>query len=274
MSAPPSNACRASASACVRRRSNRCRGSLRRWAVRNCTSSVTTWPAAHSAGTRRACSSTCWARRSPKGATAVVGGSAAQSNYSRQLAAACARLGLDCHLVLRAGAPGRRTAAGFAAPRSPLRRDDRARRRRPGGADPIGSPNVPTHSNATARWCTGPRKRARSTNRCTRRPTPARAVEMLEQAAAAGIDPTHVYVLVTRHHPRRPAARPPGGRVDDRACAPSRRTNGRSSPTARSRTRWRGWSTAAGHLLGLAVPITAARRVDIDRARRSAIRRR
>lgn len=35
------------------------------------------------------------------GATAVVGGSAVQSNYSRQLAAACARLGLDCHLVLR-----------------------------------------------------------------------------------------------------------------------------------------------------------------------------
>jgi 1-aminocyclopropane-1-carboxylate deaminase/D-cysteine desulfhydrase-like pyridoxal-dependent ACC family enzyme len=35
------------------------------------------------------------------GADTVVGGSAAQSNYSRQLAASCARLGLDCHLVLR-----------------------------------------------------------------------------------------------------------------------------------------------------------------------------
>jgi 1-aminocyclopropane-1-carboxylate deaminase/D-cysteine desulfhydrase-like pyridoxal-dependent ACC family enzyme len=32
---------------------------------------------------------------------AVVGGSAVQSNYSRQLAAACARLGLACYLVLR-----------------------------------------------------------------------------------------------------------------------------------------------------------------------------
>jgi D-cysteine desulfhydrase len=31
----------------------------------------------------------------------VVGGSAVQSNYSRQLAAGCARLGLECHLVLR-----------------------------------------------------------------------------------------------------------------------------------------------------------------------------
>lgn len=36
-----------------------------------------------------------------EGATAVVGGSAVQSNYSRQLAAGCARLGLACHLVLR-----------------------------------------------------------------------------------------------------------------------------------------------------------------------------
>lgn len=36
-----------------------------------------------------------------QGADTVVGGSAVQSNYSRQLAAACARLGLDCHLVLR-----------------------------------------------------------------------------------------------------------------------------------------------------------------------------
>lgn len=35
------------------------------------------------------------------GADTVVGGSAAQSNYSRQLAAGCARAGLDCHLVLR-----------------------------------------------------------------------------------------------------------------------------------------------------------------------------
>lgn len=36
-----------------------------------------------------------------QGADTVVGGSAVQSNYSRQLAAACARLGLECHLVLR-----------------------------------------------------------------------------------------------------------------------------------------------------------------------------
>lgn len=35
------------------------------------------------------------------GADTVIGGSAAQSNYSRQLAAGCARLGLSCHLVLR-----------------------------------------------------------------------------------------------------------------------------------------------------------------------------
>jgi 1-aminocyclopropane-1-carboxylate deaminase/D-cysteine desulfhydrase-like pyridoxal-dependent ACC family enzyme len=36
-----------------------------------------------------------------EGYDTVVTGAAAQSNYCRQLAAACARLGLDCHLVLR-----------------------------------------------------------------------------------------------------------------------------------------------------------------------------
>lgn len=41
------------------------------------------------------------ARARQLGADVVVGGSAVQSNYSRQLAAACAHLGLDCHLVLR-----------------------------------------------------------------------------------------------------------------------------------------------------------------------------
>ncbi len=41
------------------------------------------------------------ARAVAQGADTVVGGSAVQSNYSRQLAAACARLGLECHLVLR-----------------------------------------------------------------------------------------------------------------------------------------------------------------------------
>ncbi len=35
------------------------------------------------------------------GTDTVVGGAAVQSNYCRQLAAACARLGLECHLVLR-----------------------------------------------------------------------------------------------------------------------------------------------------------------------------
>ncbi|NIM51780.1 MAG: pyridoxal-phosphate dependent enzyme [Gemmatimonadales bacterium] len=35
------------------------------------------------------------------GANTVVGGAAVQSNYCRQLAAACAKLGLDCHLILR-----------------------------------------------------------------------------------------------------------------------------------------------------------------------------
>ena len=36
-----------------------------------------------------------------EGIETVVAGAAVQSNYCRQLAASCARLGLDCHLVLR-----------------------------------------------------------------------------------------------------------------------------------------------------------------------------
>jgi len=36
-----------------------------------------------------------------KGATTVVAGAAVQSNYCRQLAAACSKLGLGLHLVLR-----------------------------------------------------------------------------------------------------------------------------------------------------------------------------
>ena len=35
------------------------------------------------------------------GVDTVVAGAAVQSNYCRQLAASCAKLGLDCHLVLR-----------------------------------------------------------------------------------------------------------------------------------------------------------------------------
>ena len=35
------------------------------------------------------------------GADVVVGGAAVHSNYARQLAAACAKVGLECHLVLR-----------------------------------------------------------------------------------------------------------------------------------------------------------------------------
>jgi 1-aminocyclopropane-1-carboxylate deaminase/D-cysteine desulfhydrase-like pyridoxal-dependent ACC family enzyme len=36
-----------------------------------------------------------------RGIDTVVAGAAVQSNYCRQLAASCAKLGLQCHLVLR-----------------------------------------------------------------------------------------------------------------------------------------------------------------------------
>ena len=36
-----------------------------------------------------------------RGVDTVVAGAAVQSNYCRQLAASCAKLGMECHLVLR-----------------------------------------------------------------------------------------------------------------------------------------------------------------------------
>ena len=41
------------------------------------------------------------ARAIAEGSDTVVAGAAVQSNYCRQLAAACAKLGLECHLILR-----------------------------------------------------------------------------------------------------------------------------------------------------------------------------
>ncbi|GAH04852.1 unnamed protein product, partial [marine sediment metagenome] len=41
------------------------------------------------------------AKAKEEGADTIVGGAGVQSNYSRQLVAACNRLGLEAHLVLR-----------------------------------------------------------------------------------------------------------------------------------------------------------------------------
>lgn len=45
-----------------------------------------------------------------KGADTIVTGAAIQSNYCRQMAAACAKLGLECHLILRPHRPIDKTA--------------------------------------------------------------------------------------------------------------------------------------------------------------------
>lgn len=70
-----------------------------------------------------------------KGADTIVTGMAVQSNYCRQTAAACAKLGLDCHLVLRPVRPAdRKMVQGnhllqrlFGAHIEVLADDDRAR---------------------------------------------------------------------------------------------------------------------------------------------------
>ena len=156
-------------------------------------------------------------------------------------------------------APATTTPAGFAAPRPPLRRDDPARRRRPGGADLGRLTELADGLERPATWCTGRRRRARR-QAAARRRLRGGAVELLDQAAAAGDRPDPRVRLVARHHPRRAAARASGPLVGRSRCGPSRRTNGRSSPTARSRRRSAG-RRGGRTLLDLAVPITAA---DVD----------
>ena len=84
-----------------------------------------------------------------KGANTVVAGSAVQSNYCRQLSAACAKLDLELHLVLR--------------PRA-ARRQDRSTRQQsataPARCARNGYPRV--RSRRTARGDPGQDRRARS----------------------------------------------------------------------------------------------------------------
>jgi 1-aminocyclopropane-1-carboxylate deaminase/D-cysteine desulfhydrase-like pyridoxal-dependent ACC family enzyme len=134
------------------------------------------------------------------GSTAVVGGSAVQSNYSRQLAAACARLGLDCHLVLRQIRPEDEQVQGsllldyLYGAKVHLVHDDRDLQTRRlnelaeslerGGdvvyrAPQASEADKPLHALAYV----------------------DAALELIEQAADAGFQPTHVYVssLDTTH---------------------------------------------------------------------------
>ena len=271
MSAPPSNASRESPSACVPRRSNRCRGSPRRWAVRNCTSSVTTWPADHSVGTRPACWSTCWARPSPKGrrrwsAVRLRSRTTRDSppppcahdsvSTATSCSAGCARATNGCRVSLLLDHLYGATIE--------LVGDDRA-------AQIDRLTNVPTHSNARGAVVYRAPQASEVDKPLHAAAYAGAAVEMLEQAPATGIDPTHVYCssLDTTHAGLLLGLRAAGSTIELRAISPNERAIFADRTIEDEVARL---VTAAGHLLGLAVSITAAERVDIDRARRSPIR--
>jgi 1-aminocyclopropane-1-carboxylate deaminase/D-cysteine desulfhydrase-like pyridoxal-dependent ACC family enzyme len=190
------------------------------------------------------------------GATAVVGGSAAQSNYARQLAAACARLGLRCHLVLRRLRSGDERLQGsllldhLYGAWIEFVDDDRAEQirrlselaeglEREGDvvyrAPQASEADKPLHAAAYA----------------------GAAVEMLEQAVALDIAPTHVYVssLDTTHAGLLLGLRSAGSPIALRAISP----NERAIFTDRTIEEEVARLTAdAGRLLGLTVSISAA----------------
>jgi 1-aminocyclopropane-1-carboxylate deaminase/D-cysteine desulfhydrase-like pyridoxal-dependent ACC family enzyme len=189
------------------------------------------------------------------GATAVVGGSAAQSNYSRQLAAACARLGLGCHLVLRRLRPGDERLQGsllldhLYGARIEFVDDDRVeqvrrltelaeRLEREGEvvyrAPQASEADKPLHAAAYA----------------------GAAVEMLAQAVAVGIEPTHVYVssLDTTHAGLLLGLRSAGSRMALRAISPNERAIFADRTIEEEVARL---TAAASRLLGLTVSISA-----------------
>jgi 1-aminocyclopropane-1-carboxylate deaminase/D-cysteine desulfhydrase-like pyridoxal-dependent ACC family enzyme len=158
------------------------------------------------------------------GATTVVGGSAAQSNYSRQLAAACARLGLECHLVLRLIRAGDERLQGsllldhlYGASVHFVGDDRDVQRRRlnelaeeleRSGSVVYRAPQASEDDKVlhAAAYVSG-------------------AVEMLEQAAAAGVELSHLYVssLDTTHAGLLVGCRACGSNVRVRAISPNER---------------------------------------------------
>jgi 1-aminocyclopropane-1-carboxylate deaminase/D-cysteine desulfhydrase-like pyridoxal-dependent ACC family enzyme len=158
------------------------------------------------------------------GATAVVGGSAAQSNYSRQLAAGCARLGLECHLVLRLIRAGDDRLQGsllldhlygaavhFVGDDRVLqtrRLNELAEELERAGTVVYRAPQASDADKAlhAAAYVSG-------------------AVEMLDQAAAAGVELSHLYVcsLDTTHAGILVGCRASGSNVVVRAISPNER---------------------------------------------------
>ena len=75
----------------------------RHLAARDCGSSARTAPAPALAATSCASSTTCCTRPCDAGVDTLVSGGVVQSNSQRQVAAAAAKLGLDCHLAVYHG---------------------------------------------------------------------------------------------------------------------------------------------------------------------------
>jgi 1-aminocyclopropane-1-carboxylate deaminase/D-cysteine desulfhydrase-like pyridoxal-dependent ACC family enzyme len=189
------------------------------------------------------------------GATSVVGGSAAQSNYSRQLAAACARLGLDCHLVLRRLRPGDEQLQGsllldhLYGATIEFVDDDRTEQTRrltelADGLEAAGAVvyRAPQASEADKALHAAAYAGA--------------AVELLEQCAVAGVEPTHVYVstLDTTHAGLLLGLRTAESGAEVRAISPNERAIFTDRTIEEEVARL---TTAAGQLLGLSVAITA-----------------
>jgi 1-aminocyclopropane-1-carboxylate deaminase/D-cysteine desulfhydrase-like pyridoxal-dependent ACC family enzyme len=190
------------------------------------------------------------------GARAVVGGSAAQSNYARQLAAACARLGLDCHLVLRRLRPGDDHLQGsllldhLYGATIEFVGDDRTEqtRRLTELADTLEAGGMRVYRAPQASDADKALHAAAYAGA---------AAELLEQCAAAGIEPTHVYVstLDTTHAGLLLGLRCAASSAQVCAISPNERAIFADRTIEEEVARL---ATAAGELLGLAVSFTAA----------------
>jgi 1-aminocyclopropane-1-carboxylate deaminase/D-cysteine desulfhydrase-like pyridoxal-dependent ACC family enzyme len=185
----------------------------------------------------------------------VFGGSAVQSNYSRQLAAGCARLGLDCHLVLRVLRAHDEQPQGsllldyLYGANIHLVGDDRAEqtRRLNELAEGLETAGAVVYRAPQASEADKPLHAAAYVSG---------ALELLDQAAAAGIGLTHVYVssLDTTHAGLLLGARSSGSDVSVRAISPNERAIFADRTIEEEVARL---AVAAAELLGLPVRVAA-----------------
>lgn len=190
------------------------------------------------------------------GATAVVGGSAVQSNYSRQLAAGCALLGLDCHLVLRQIREGDDEVQGsllldhLYGATIHLIGDDRAdqTRRLVELAEQLERDGAVVYRAPQASESDKPLHAAAYVGG---------AVELLDQADVIGVDPAHLYVssLDTTHAGLLLGLRAAGSAMRLHAVSPNERAIFSDRTIEEEVVRL---ATAAAKLLELPVSVTTA----------------